>query len=60
MKLSKKVKKCCRKIWRLGKKSYLCTPFENGVAVKAESSLKDWRLKIKIEKFLRKNLEIKK
>ena len=35
-------------------------PFEKRVVDEARSSLKDWRLKIKNEKFLRKNLEIKK
>ena len=33
------------------KKSYLCTPFGKRAAGKAESSTKDWRRKIKIEKF---------
>ena len=35
------VKKCdffLEKVWRLRKKSYLCTPFEKRVADKAESS----------------------
>ena len=42
------------------KSSTFALPFEKRVAEKVKSSLKDWRLKIKIEKFLRKNLEIKK
>jgi len=33
----------CGKIWRLIKKSYLCTPFEKRVCRKGKSSLKSWQ-----------------
>jgi hypothetical protein len=47
----KNLKNSCEKIWMKGKKSYLCTPFGKRAADKAESSTKDWRREIKIEKF---------
>ena len=56
----KSLKFIAKKFGGYGKKRTFALPFEKRVADKAESSTKDWRRKIKIEKFLKKNLEIKK
>ena len=57
----KKVVKICKEKFGSKEKSRtFALPFEKRVAAEAESSYKDWRWKIKIEKFLKKDLEIKK
>ena len=59
-KCEKRLKNVAEKFGSKEKSRTFALPFEKRVADKAESSLQDWRLKIKNEKFLRKNLEIKK
>ena len=56
----KSLKFVAKKFGGYEKKRTFALPFEKRVADEAESSYKDWRRKIKIEKFLKKDLEVKK
>ena len=58
--MKKQLKFIAEKFGSKEKSRTFALPFEKRVVDEARSSLKDWRLKIKNEKFLRKNLEIKK
>ena len=57
-KVWKKLKNVAEKFGSKEKSCTFALPFEKRVAVKAGSSLEDWRWKIKIEKFLWKSLEV--
>ena len=59
-KCEKRLKNVVEKFGSKEKSRTFALPFEKRVAVKAGSSYRDWRWKIKIEKFLQKSLEIKK
>ena len=58
--MKKQLKFIAEKFGSKEKSRTFALPFEKRVVDEARSSLKDWRLKEKVEKFLRKNLEIKK
>ena len=58
--MKKQLKFIAEKFGSKEKSRTFALPFEKRVVDEARSSLKDWRLKEKSWKILRKNLEIKK